>query len=146
MSADNPWRRVLATHEEKQELSTGPWLGDTFPGVALPSAHALRRWVLVRYGDRGTCAQVMDVGPWSVADEDYVFRAAKPRAERLAGHPCPTTDDGGEMPTVPDGKGGMKIAPVSNGAGIDLFPAVARALGLRIGCNAVVEWKFVEYC
>lgn len=139
------WKRVLATHEEPQVLSTGPWLGDSFPGVALPSKNAMRRWVIIRNGDRCTCAQVMDLGPWCHDDDDYVFGTAKPRAERFKGEQCPVDlSKPNVKPSVPDGNGGFRTVGVSNGAGIDLFPYTAKQLGIKVGSNAFVEWTFIE--
>lgn len=133
MSIPTPWKKVLATHEEKQDLSTGPWLGDTFPGVALPDVKALHKWIILRLGDRYTCAQVMDVGPWTTDDDKYVFGTARPRAEL------------GKGKFLPKKLSDPKTCPFpSNGAGIDLFPGTAKALGIPIGKNVDVEWRFVE--
>ena len=141
----NAWKRVLATHEEPQGLSTGPWLGECFPGVALPCVKALRKWILLRYGDRLTCAQIMDVGPWCEDDDAYVLGIAIPRAQQLKGERCPRKlSDPESTANVPDGKGGFRNCPTSNGAGIDLFPRVARELGIPIGLNVEVEWRWLE--
>ena len=135
------WKSVLATHEEAQPLAGGPWLGDTFPGVALPCHKARGRWIIVRFGDVWTCAQVADVGPWCTDDDDYVLGMCMPRAERLKGLPCPRTlADPDSRATLP---GGHRVGP-SNGAGIDLFPYTAHLLHLPIGENARVEWRFVD--
>ena len=138
----NGWKTVLATHEEAQKLSHGvPWLGDNFPGVALPSVKAHGRWVIVKLGDRWTCAQVMDVGPFCQDDDEYVFGTAIPRAQRLVGKPCPMTlADPSSRATLPDGR----EVETSNGAGIDLFPRIARQLDIPINDNVWVEWKFLE--
>ena len=137
------WIKVFSTHCEAQELAVGPWRGLFFPGVALPSRQALYRWVMLRYKDRWTVAQVADVGPWSV-DDNYWDKEARPRAEILKGQFCPITDGGHTLPTVPDGKGGNRTVSISNGAGIDIFPYVAKCLGIKIGENVHLEWRFVE--
>ena len=70
-----------------------------------------------------TC-QVRDVGPWLVDDVDYVLGVARPLAETSP---------------LPRGKyAGQK----SNGAGLDLSPAAARAIGLS-GLEAV-DWALLE--
>lgn len=133
------WKKVFCTHEEKQILSTGEWLGDNFPGCALPSVRALRKWILIRYKDNQCCSQVMDVGPWCQDDDDYVFGSDIPRAEEFKGRLCPLRK-GIEIPaTLPDGT----PCPRSNGAGLDIFPYTAKQLGIPIGENVYVEWCFV---
>lgn len=130
---------IFATHEEAQELAIGPWLGNAFPGVALPCKRALFKWVIVRCKDLWTCARVVDVGPWCVDDSDYVFGIARPRAELLKGQEIFTTKDGQQHATVL----GAEI-PLSNGAGIDLFPATAIILEIQPNQNVNVDWKFIE--
>jgi len=66
------------------------------------------------------CAQVLDVGPFNVSDENYVFGAARPLAE-----------SGKSL----SGKG-------TNQAGIDLGEKVWALLGMRD--NTEVEWEFVN--
>jgi hypothetical protein len=126
------WNKVFSTHEEAQQLSQSDWLGDHFPGVALPSTAALRRWVELRYKDHWTIAQVVDVGPWVTDDDNYVLHGARPRAEIFKGEHC-RINDGGELHSLK-----------SNGAGIDLFPATAKALGIKINENVTLEWRFLE--
>lgn len=135
------WKSVIATHEEKQQLASGEWPGDRFPGVALPCRKALYRWIALRLGGRWTCAQVLDVGPWCVDDEAYVFGDAPPRAQVYKGAKCPyRIGDLETSATLPDG---TKVE-ISNGAGIDLFPATAKALGIELNMNVKLDWKFVE--
>lgn len=129
------WKKCLATHEEKQTLSTGDWLGDKFPGVALPSTKALRKWVEIRYNGRWTCAQVMDVGPWCIDDDQYVFGNEKARASGCKGKFCPRV-----MTDLVIEYHEMKC----NGAGIDLFPETAKNLGIALNDNVVLEWRFLE--
>lgn len=126
------WHKVLATHEEKQQLSRSDWLGDHFPGVALPSSKAHGKWIELRYKDKWTCASVADVGPWCIDDDLYVFSGGRPRAEIFKGEYC-RVSDGGEMQKI-----------LSNGAGIDLFPETAKNLGLNINENVILEWRFLE--
>ena len=131
------WKKVFATQEEAQQLSWGPWRGSYFPGVALPSSKARDKWVLLRFKDQYTCAQVADHGPWDVNDDDeYVFGSARPLAEIYKGKIIP----GVPLPTLPDGT----VVRQSNGAGIDLFPYVVDALKIPHGMNVMVEWKFIE--
>lgn len=131
------WKRVLATHEERQTLSTGDWLGDHYPGVALPSTKALGKWVEIRIGDRWTPARVMDVGPWCIDDHDYVFTDnIRPRAEKFKGTFCPKMEE--EFVITPH-----DFTPC-NGAGIDLFPETAKALGIKLSENMQVDWRFLD--
>jgi len=114
---------VKATREGLvgQKTATG-WPIDTiFPFVALPSHQALGKWVKIKNPLNGKecCAQVRDVGPFNEHDEDYVFRGARPWAERGLSV---------------SGKG-------TNGAGIDLGEAVWHLLGMDD--NTQVEWEFV---
>lgn len=139
MSAE--WFRVFASHEEAQELSTGPWRGDGFLGVALPCRSAVGKLVRLRYSEASVVAQCADVGPWCV-DDPYWESGGKPRAELLRGKPCPRSMAFESFATVPDGRGGFKPVTLSNGAGIDIFPAVAIALGIPIGENRWIEWSF----
>lgn len=134
---------ILGTHEEEQQTSLGDWPGDDFLGVALPSPKALKRSIVVEYkGTEVTCV-VGDVGPWVIDDQDYVLGEARPRAEILKGKFCPRSLQGGNA-TVPDGNNGFIAALISNGAGIDLFPGTAKALGIPIGENVLVSWSFVD--
>lgn len=137
------WNKVLCTHEEKQELSSGPWLGDDFPGIALPSVKALKSWVIIRYNGRKTAAQCVDVGPWCIDDHAYVFEGKRPRAEQYQGKYCPLKEGSTSLATVPDGKGGMKSVAICNGAAIDLFPRVAKELKIPLNDNVVLEWGFI---
>ena len=141
------WKtNIFATHEEQQPLARNrPWPGEWFPGVALPCKEALERWVMIRFGSLYTCAIVWDVGPWCTDDSAYVLGIARPRAEQLKGQRCPRTlADPDSVATVPDGKGGNKTVFLSNSAGIDLFPFTARRLGIGIGENVNVDWRFVD--
>jgi hypothetical protein len=137
----NEWHtNILATHEEPQDLATGPWKGDAFPGVALPSSMALKRWVIIKYGSVWTCAWVADIGPWCIDDDIYVCGGERPRAEVYINEPCPLTLLNPEQrATLTDGT----VCEKSNGAGIDLFPFTAKLLGINPGENVRVDWMFV---
>ena len=139
---NDDWKRsIFATHIEPQTTALGSWPGEKFPGVALPCREALTKWIIVRYQDRCTCAQVYDVGPWTISDKSYVFGNERPLAEKMKGKPVDSDPgtEGVQLATVQ----GVPIKQ-SNGAGIDLFPAVARTLGLPVGENVLVDWRWVE--
>ena len=69
---------------------------------------------------------VRDVGPWMIDDEAYVLGDDRPIAEPAGSK-------------IPSGKNqGM----TSNGAGIDLTPGAAKAIGLSGKGN--VHWRFLE--
>ena len=115
---------VKATREGLigQMTATG-WIIDAeYPFVALPSHKALGMWISLRNPLNGKhcCAQVLDVGPWNVEDDAYVFSGARPEAE---------------SGLSVSGKG-------TNGAGIDLGEKVWGLLGMTH--NAEVEWVFVS--
>jgi hypothetical protein len=90
------------------------------PFVALPSAAALRQWVIVTNPSNGRSirALVLDVGPWNENDNAYVFGASRPAAE----------------------SGKDTRGRVTNGAGIDLGERVWNELGMTD--NAPVAWEF----
>ncbi len=154
MVNSNDWHTgILASHEERQGLSHDqPWPGDEFPGVALPSSKAYGLWVQLRWRvpatincechSKTTLAQVWDNGPWLPGGDDdaYVLGIARPKAEGMLGQIIDTNPN----------KPGIQPATVQgqvvrcNGAGIDLFPRVARQLGILIGNNVLVDWRFVD--
>jgi N-acetylmuramoyl-L-alanine amidase len=76
--------------------------------------------------DKDTVCEIRDVGPWLIDDEDYVMGIARPVAEPKGS-------------TIPRGKHKGKT---SNGAGLDLTPAAARAIGLSGMGN--VDWRFLD--
>jgi len=99
------------------------WIIDTkMPFVALPALRALRRFVRVTNpaNGRSCLAIVLDVGPWNINDNNYVFLKHRPQAE----------------------SGIDTTGRSTNGAGIDLGEAVWAALGLSD--NTEVEWEFIE--
>jgi hypothetical protein len=119
----NAWRQVKATREGlvgKKTAST--YVIDTVVYfVALPSVHALHKFVELRYLGRSVWAQVLDVGPWNVDDDTYVFNGARPQAET----------------------GIDKFGRPTNGAGIDLGEAVRRALEITDD-NVEIEWRWAS--
>lgn len=103
------------------KTATGYLVDAIVPFVALPAAAALRQWVIVTNPANGKSirALVLDVGPWNINDNAYVFGGARPAAER-----------------------GLDVSHngTTNGAGIDLGEAVWAALDLRD--NTLVSWEF----
>jgi len=100
---------------------TGWKINTIVPFVALPSTAALRQWVRVTNPLNGKSikALVMDVGPWNVEDDEYVFSGARPQAESGI-----------------DGYGRK-----TNKAGIDLGEAVWNYLDMKD--NTEVDWEFI---
>lgn len=101
--------------------STGYVVEASIPFVALPSTRALHRVVRVTnpLTSKSIIAIVLDVGPWNVHDDTYVFSGERPQAE--------TGVDSFGRPT--------------NKAGIDLGEKVWNELGMVD--NTEVEWVFV---
>jgi N-acetylmuramoyl-L-alanine amidase len=101
---------------------------DTELSCALPLKFSGKRpHVLVHNiatGKDVVCA-IRDVGPWMIDDEAYVLGDARPIAEPKGSK-------------IPSGKNQGKT---SNGAGIDLTPAAAKAIGLEGMGN--VDWRFL---
>jgi hypothetical protein len=77
---------------------------------------------------KSTVCQIRDKGPWLI-DDNYWETGARPLAETCALNRQP----------LPRGKYQGKIP---NGAGIDLTPGAAKAIGLS-GMGKV-SWRFVE--
>lgn len=106
------------------------FINDTERSVALPwKFTGARPQVLVRNRANGrevTC-QIRDVGPWLI-DDDYFYKGKRPLAETCFKNKTP----------IPRGKHKGKIG---NGAGIDLTPGSAKAIGLS-GMGQV-DWCFV---
>lgn len=101
--------------------STGYVVEASIPFVALPSTRALHRVVRVTnpLTSKSIVAIVLDVGPWNIHDDTYVFSGERPQAE--------TGVDSFGRPT--------------NKAGIDLGEKVWNELGMVD--NTEVEWVFV---
>ena len=115
--------RVKATREGLVGgiTSTGYKIDSIVPFVALPSVHALNRFVRLRnpLNEKTAYAIVLDVGPWNESDDAYVLDGARPAAE------------GGR-----DSRGRK-----TNHAGIDLGERIWHQLGM-LG-NTDVEWEFL---
>ncbi len=103
------------------KTSSGYIIDDLVPFVALPSSAALRQWVNVENPLNGKRirALVLDVGPWNVNDNAYVFGGQRPAAER-------------GLDMSHNGK--------TNGAGIDLGQVVWNALGMVDNGDVSWEW------
>ena len=104
-----------------QRTSSGYLIDTKVPFVALPSFAALHKFVRVTNpaNGRSCLAIVLDVGPFNIHDDLYVFGNARPQAE---------------SGISVSGKG-------TNGAGIDLGEYVWKALGMLDNTN--VEWAFI---
>lgn len=115
--------RVKATREGLigGETATGWRVNVHVPFVALPSKAALRQWVRVTNPANGLSieALVLDIGPWNVSDDEYVFGGERPQAE----------------------SGIDKFKRKTNKAGIDLGEFVWRSLDMKD--NTEVEWEFI---
>lgn len=116
---------VKATREGLigQRTASGYVIDAVVPFVALPAEMALGRFVRVwneRTPALKNCyAIVLDVGPWNVNDDAYVFGGQRPQAET-------GTDSTGRK---------------TNGAGIDLGEKVWSKLGMTD--NGSVYWEFL---
>jgi len=75
-------------------------------------------------------AEIWDVGPWNIDDDDYVLGDERPSAETHyeTEQPLPTGPNAGKVP--------------SNAAGLDLSPALARKVG--IDGKGYCDWRFVD--
>lgn len=103
---------------------------------ALPTPHALGRDVRITNPLTGkTClAQVLDVGPWNIKDDAYVFQ--------LGTEPDSGLEDIVDKDSRPQAETGMDLyGRKTNGAGIDLSESVWKALGMLD--NGLVSWEFV---
>ena len=116
--------RVKATREGDigKLTATGYRIDTVVPFVALPSTHALYRFVRLRNPANGAVALavVLDVGPWNEHDDAYVFGVRRPAAEN----------------------GRDERNRVTNGAGIDLSERIWFELGMKD--NAEIEWEFLS--
>jgi len=103
------------------KTSSGYVIDKVVPFVALPSIHALGRFVRLTNPANGktAIAWVGDVGPWNEHDDAYVFQGSRPAAESGV--------DTRGRPT--------------NGAGIDLGEKIWSQLGMTD--NTDVEWEWV---
>jgi N-acetylmuramoyl-L-alanine amidase len=108
------------------------FIDDKVLGVALPFKFAGERpqvRVINRANGKSVTCEIVDLGPWLTDDEDYVMGDARPLAETcyLEGTPLPRGPNKGKVP---------------NGAGIDLTPGAAKALGIE--GKAIVDWCFAD--
>jgi hypothetical protein len=115
--------KVKATREgELMHVTASGYIVDKIvPYVALPSHNALHRFVKVTNpaNNKSCLAIVLDVGPWNISDDSYVFANNRPQAES-------GTDMSGRK---------------TNGAGIDLGEKVWSLLEMKD--NSEVMWEFI---
>lgn len=115
--------RVKATREGLigKETASGYKVDTVVPFVALPSIHALFRFVRLHNPTNGrtALAVVLDVGPWNEHDDRYVYGMARPAAE----------------------SGRDERNRITNGAGIDLGEKIWFELGMA--GNNEIEWEFL---
>ncbi|MCO4782705.1 MAG: hypothetical protein KC646_10315 [Candidatus Cloacimonetes bacterium] len=115
--------------------------------VALPSRHALNRWVKLTLPETGksTIVQVLDVGPYLWWDDQFVLMGARPLVETLNYYQIPFPKRGA-YPWHKISYSG-KIPPSK--ASIDLTPEVWQDLGVDKSIdelksysnnNLIVEW------
>lgn len=115
---------VKATREKLAggHTASGYVIDSAVPFVALPCRAALWLWVRISNpaNGRAAYARVLDVGPWNVDDNDYVFGGQRPQAE----------------------SGLDRFGRKTNGAGIDLGELVWSRLAMTD--NTEVDWEFVD--
>lgn len=114
--------------------ASGYVIDRTVPFVALPSAKALGKFVRVvnPANGRQVLAVVLDVGPWNIADDAYVFQPATQ----------PGSQPHDPSPVRPLAEQGVSVSQQgTNRAGIDLGEAVYHALGMT--GNDFVAWEFL---
>jgi hypothetical protein len=116
--------RVKATREGLVGRATASTyvIDKVVPFVALPSTKALHKFVRLHNPLNGKkcIAIVLDVGPWNIQDNDYVFKGERPQAET----------------------GIDLFGRKTNKAGIDLSEKVWKLLGMK--GNTQIEWEFIE--
>jgi hypothetical protein len=85
--------------------------------------------VINRETGQEVVCEIVDLGPWLTDDEAYVMGDQRPLAETcyLNSEPLPRGPNAGKVP---------------NGAGIDVTPGAARAIGLE--GKGMVDWAFVD--
>jgi uncharacterized protein (TIGR02594 family) len=119
---------IIATWFGGQQSAYGPPIDDNSCGVALPYHFSGDRpRVRVRNPRTGASVDcdIVDVGPWNINDP-YWLNGARPQAE-----------SGMDLGQVSNG-----VPRKTNGAGIDLTLAAAKALG--IDGKGAVEWQFIN--
>ncbi len=135
--------RVKATREGiiGGKTSTGYIIDTIVPFVALPAFAALRQWIYVRNPVNGIImlALILDVGPWNVNDNAYIFQPATVYSSGIAWKKNP--DDKGIRP---QSESGLDVSHngKTNGAGIDLSEKVWNEL--KMTDNFEVEWEFAQ--
>jgi N-acetylmuramoyl-L-alanine amidase len=111
----------------------GPYLDDSDLYVALPFKFTGDR-PRVRVFNRATglsaIGEIRDVGPWNTDDDEYVLGDERPAVE----------DYYGTGEALPSGPNAGKVP--SNCAGLDLSPALARAVG--VSGKGYCDWAFVD--
>jgi len=122
---------VFSSVESGAQGAYGDWLDPSMNYVALPMRFEGTRPKVKVTGPRGSkVADIMDVGPWLTDDTAYASPdgIARPLAETCwKNHtPLPRGPNAGRIP---------------NGAGIDLSPALGRAVGIDGKGNC--DWEFV---
>lgn len=127
------------------KTSSGYLIDALVPFVALPSAAALRQRIILRNprNDRTCYAIVLDVGPWNVNDNAYVFQfATSPGADKLELLAKSTAGVPPLSNVRPQSESGHDVSHngKTNGAGIDLGELVWHALEMTD--NDLVSWEF----
>ena len=134
--------QVKATREGLVGGTTASgWVINTeYPYVALPSTKALFKWIKIMnpLNGRWCCAQVLDVGPFNIRDDNYVMQ----QATNCPLNP-PSLYTGTQQQVRPLAEVGVaEDGAKSNGAGIDLGEKVWSLLGMLD--NTQIEWEFIE--
>lgn len=115
---------VKATREGLigRKTASGWKVNSSVPFVALPSSAALRQLVRVTnpINRKSIIALVLDIGPWNIDDDEYVFGDSRPQSET-------GTDKSGRE---------------TNKAGIDLGEYVWKYLEMKDNTN--VYWEFLN--
>lgn len=115
---------VKATREGLigRKTASGWRVSSSVPFVALPSNAALRQLVRVTnpINRKSIIALVLDIGPWNIDDDEYVFGDSRPQSET----------------------GIDKSGRETNKAGIDLGEYVWKHLEMKDNTN--VYWEFLN--
>jgi len=132
-SSGGAWKTHIVTTEfgcssDAGLMATGLHTSSRKYYAALPTRRALNKEIEVR-GSNGRVLRmpVLDVGPFCIRDESYVFGSSRPLAEIYFGRIVPVA--------------GCNKKYRANGAGLDLSCAAARELG--IGGKGYADWRFV---
>lgn len=117
-------KAITATMFGGQQSAYGGAIDDNSPGVALPFRFTgARPRVRVTKAGVSVDCDIVDVGPW-LTDDPYWETGARPIAEGRA--PLPRGPNAGK---------------ISNGAGIDLTFAAAKAI--QVDGKGLVDWQFI---